>query len=269
MRRPTPDPAWPDSWRDSYGYDRLELFGETHHPGYSYAYATRRRHTLELIARAAPPPASILDVAAAQGNFSLTLAEAGYRVTWNDIRAELEGFVRLKHEHGDVRYAPGDIFSTDLPGLFDIVLMTEVIEHVAHPDLFLARARSLVVPGGHVVLTTPNGGYFRNRLPRFSDCLDTAAFEAVQFKPNADGHIFLLHEDEIEALSRRSGLRVREIRLFALPLTCGHLGTGRLLRWLPSAAVERAERLADRLTGSLKRRACVQMAAWLQRTDAP
>jgi 2-polyprenyl-3-methyl-5-hydroxy-6-metoxy-1,4-benzoquinol methylase len=269
MKRPTPTQAWPDSWRESYEYDGLELFGEAHHPGYAYAYAARRRHTLELIARAAPPPASILDVAAAQGNFSLALAEVGYRVTWNDIRGELEGYVRLKYEHGDIRYAPGDIFSAPLTGPFDIVLMTEVIEHVAHPDEFLARARSLVVPGGHVVLTTPNGGYFRSTLPRFSDCSDPAAFESVQFQPNADGHIFLLHEDEIETLSRRSGLRVREIRLFALPLTCGHLGTEPLLRWLPSRAVERVERLAAGLAKSVKRRLCVQMAAWLQRTDRP
>ena len=38
----------------------------------------------------------MLDLAAGQGNFSLALAERGYRVTWNDLRGDLEGYVRLK-----------------------------------------------------------------------------------------------------------------------------------------------------------------------------
>jgi 2-polyprenyl-3-methyl-5-hydroxy-6-metoxy-1,4-benzoquinol methylase len=41
--------------------------------------------------------------------------------------------------------------------LFDAVLITEVIEHVAHPDEFLAKTAALVKPHGSIVLTTPNG----------------------------------------------------------------------------------------------------------------
>lgn len=46
--------------------------------------------------------------------------------------------------------------------LAGVVLMTEIIEHVAHPDEFLTRIASLVRPGGWVIITTPNGGYWRN-----------------------------------------------------------------------------------------------------------
>ena len=41
--------------------------------------------------------------------------------------------------------------------------ITEVIEHVAHPDRLLQQAAALVRPGGYVVMTTPNG--------RFNSCL--------------------------------------------------------------------------------------------------
>ena len=81
----------------------------------------------------------MFDPAAGQGNFSLALAERGYRVTWNDLRVDLAGYVRLKHEHGEIEFAPGNAFALEFPEPFDAVLMTEVIEHVAHPDDFLAK----------------------------------------------------------------------------------------------------------------------------------
>ncbi len=86
-----------------------------------------------MVRRSAPPGARILDVAAAQGNFTLTLAEPGYEVTWNDLRHELAEYVRLKHEHGVVHYLPGEIFGLDASEPFDVVLATEIVEHVAHP----------------------------------------------------------------------------------------------------------------------------------------
>ena len=122
-----------------------------------------------LLSRGAAPGARILDVAAAQGNFSIPLAEMGYEVTWNDMRAELAGYVRLKQEFGTIHFAPGDAFNIDLPLPFDGVLITEVIEHTAHPDRLLARAAQLVRPGGYVVMThSQNGAYFRNKLPKFT-----------------------------------------------------------------------------------------------------
>lgn len=61
------------------------------------------------------------------------------------------------------------------------------------------------------------------------------------------GHIFLLHPDEIFPLAALAGLEVEELRVFANPLTSGHLGTERLLRVLPRQVAAACERL----TGSL------------------
>src|SRR5690606_31592205 len=102
--------TWPPSWQYSYPYDLQEVYDEPTVRGYAYAYAERRKRTLRLLADALEPPARILDLAAAQGNFSLALAEMGYRVTWNDLREDLAGYVQLKYERGDIEYAPGDAF---------------------------------------------------------------------------------------------------------------------------------------------------------------
>jgi 2-polyprenyl-6-hydroxyphenyl methylase/3-demethylubiquinone-9 3-methyltransferase len=260
VKRIQPEPNWPESWKESYFYDRSEIYGEISHHGYAYAYQNRRSETLRLLTEVLPPDARILDIAAAQGNFSLALAELGFDVTWSDLRADLTDYVRLKHEHGKIEFAAGNAFELTFPSPFDAVLITEIIEHVAHPDDFLVKAAALVRPGGYIVMTTPNGGYFKNRLPKFSECADPAGFESMQFKPNADGHIFLLHTDEIAPLARRAGLEVEKIALFTNPLTAGHMKTEPVLKLLPRRVVQAVETISRSMPSALKKKALVQMA---------
>lgn len=148
MRRVHPLPDWPPSWKSSYEYDLQEIYGEVSNPGYFYAYDNRRRHTLQLVTDAISPGSRVLDIGAAQGNFSLALAEMGFDVTWNDLREELSGYVRLKCERGTLHFATGDAFRLQFAHPFDAVLITEIIEHVAHPDEFLAKVATLIRPGG-------------------------------------------------------------------------------------------------------------------------
>jgi 2-polyprenyl-3-methyl-5-hydroxy-6-metoxy-1,4-benzoquinol methylase len=265
VKRVQPDDSWPRSWRDSYGYDLNEIYGEITHYGYAYAYENRRRETLRLLSEVLSPGARVLDIAAAQGNFTLALAELGFEVTWNDLRAELAGYVSLKYEQGEVRFAPGNAFELRFPSSFDAILITEVIEHVAHPDDFLARTAALLKPGGYIVMTTPNGAYWNNSLPKFSECADPSVYESQQFKPNADGHIFLLHPDEIEPLAKQAGLRVDQMVLFTTPLTAGYVKTESLLRILPKGFVGSLENATRRLPSFLKAKTLVQMAVRFQK----
>ncbi len=265
MKKPKFDPTWPESWKLSYQYDREEVFGEITNCGYVNAYERRMAATLKMVKEVAAPPASILDVAGGGGNFSLRLAELGYSVTWNDLRADLVEYVRMKHETGSIQYAPGNVFELGFESRFDVVLITEIIEHVAHPDDFLRKIGRMVKPGGYVVMTTPNGGYFRNPLPKFSECSDPSQFEAVQFKPNSDGHIFLLHEDEIPTLAEKAGLMVERLRLSTNSLTHGHVKTEILLKILPKRIVDGTEWATQRLPGFLRRRLHTSMAVLLRK----
>ena len=254
MKKPEFNPAWPESWRMSHAYDLEEVFGEIRNYGYAYAYQRRLRDTLKLVQSIASPPATVLDVAAGAGNFALRLAELGYTVTWNDLRADLAEYVRLKQERGTVNLAPGNAFELGFENAFDVVIINEVIEHVAHPDEFLEKTARMVRPGGHVVMTTPNGAYFRHNLPKFSECSDPSQFEALQFKPNSDGHIFLLHPDEIAGLAAKAGLKVERIRLVTNFLTHGHVKTERILGIIPRWLVDAQEAITQRLPGFLSRR---------------
>ena len=259
---------WPESWKHVYEFDRVEVFGERTNLGHTRAYHTRARHLLAMAATVLEPGARVLDLAAAQGNYTLWFAEQGYDVTWNDLRVDLAGYVELKRERGSVHYAPGDAFALTFERPFDLVVITEIIEHVAHPDAFLAQVARLTRPGGYVLLSTPNGGYFLSHLPRFSDTPDPSVYETMQFQPDASGHIFLLHEDELAPLAAAAGLTVREVRLFTNALTNGHLKMAPLHRLVPGAALDAAEWLTRHLPRPLVRRLHTAMAVLLQRNAA-
>lgn len=252
MRKPVYSDNWPESWKVSHIYDLQEVFGAPLNLGYAYAYENRWQACLRLARKYFPVGGRILDIAAAQGNASLRLAEAGFDVTWNDLREELIGYVRLKHEHGRIEYLPGNVFALSFPKSFDGILVTEIIEHVAHPDQFLSQVKTLIRPGGHIVLTTPNGAYFRSHMPRFSECTDFSLLEARQFGPNSDGHIFHLWKDEMEAMSRQAGLEVVSIQFVSNPLTNGHIKLETLLHLLPKRWVFLLERLSRRLPESAR-----------------
>lgn len=271
--RPAQDALWPPSWRESYHYDCVEVWEERlrrwdRSVGYAWSYANRRKCTIDAVLAAFPPPGRVLDLAAAQGNFTATLASLGYHVVWNDLRAELADYARLKlAPDARVDFLAGNIFELgpQFREAFDIVLALEVIEHVAHPDAFAAKLAELVRPGGAIVMSTPNGGYMLNGLPRFSDCADPSQYEAIQFKPNSDGHIFLLYEDEIRRFAAQAGLEVSQFDLITNPLTAGHLRLRHLLSVLPDRMISGIETATQSLPRWLSSRIATQVIAVLRK----
>lgn len=269
MHRTTCDDSWPESWKLSCFYDELEIGDSRRDLGYTYQYMVRRRRSLQRIKELVPPGGTILDVAGAGGNFTLPLAEQGFHVTWNDLRSDLVGFVKLKYDFGDIEFSPGNVFDFTAvwASRFDGILAAEIIEHVAHPDEFLICLTGMLKPGGRLFLTTPNGRYFRNHHPRFSDCPDPSVYESSQFKPNADGHIFLLDSEECRMLATQAGLEVERIELTTNSLTCGHIKLGYLLPYIPPAFVWSFEAGTEKLPRPLSERVNTQMIAVLRKPE--
>jgi 2-polyprenyl-6-hydroxyphenyl methylase/3-demethylubiquinone-9 3-methyltransferase len=236
------------------------VFGGAAWPGYTNAYRHRQRATLDLLLEAVPPGGRVLDVAAAQGNFTLKLAELGYQMVWNDLRSDLADYVRLKHERGHVEYCPGNVFELGFEAEFDAVLITEIIEHVAHPDDFLYKVAAMVKAGGSIIMTTPNGAHFMNKLPRFSACADPSVFEAMQFQPTGDGHVFLLWPDEVEDLGRKAGLEMEVNTVFSTHCANGRHKTEWLLRVLAVSVVDWGEALADKLPAKVRQKLMIHAA---------
>lgn len=105
--------------------------------------------------------ARILDIGSGFGHFARWLCDAGYsRVGVIDNNAELLAGVAAsvgdKLEFHEVADATG--FMTGTGRTFDLVFMSDVIEHFAPQDAVdaLAAIRGRLAPGGGIVLRTPN-----------------------------------------------------------------------------------------------------------------
>jgi len=103
----------------------------------------------------------VLDIGCQYGVFSFYLARKGASVTGMDIsqrwieRCRREA--REKYGHLDLSFLVGD--AQELPfddESFDVVVCSEVIEHVEHPGNVLSEINRVLVPDGVLVLSTPN-----------------------------------------------------------------------------------------------------------------
>ena len=212
-------------------------------------------------------PRRVLEFASGDGALCASLQHLlGSEVTANDLRAEpLDSALRCFKNAASVHVVAGNIFDLDPKqlGLFDVVIACEIIEHVAHAADFLRQIRRFLAPGGKALVSTPNGAYFHNRLPTHSQIRDFEALDAHQFKPDADGHLFLITPQEMRNLSREAGLRVEEMDVWGTPIITGHCGfrifAGLGMSW-PCYQIESAVRY---LPEPLRAKLCFAMSAVL------
>jgi SAM-dependent methyltransferase len=160
------------------------------------------RRVLRLLDTAAP---SILDVGGGTGEVSSLFVDRGGASGGIVVDPDSKSIDEARSRGLDGFVGTVEEFEADRR--FDLVLMLNLIEHVADPVAIMAKARELVAPGGLIWLQTPNfraldGRIFRHRnwagyhCPRhwaiFSEtglrqALGRAGLEAVSFERTQGG----------------------------------------------------------------------------------
>ncbi len=115
-----------------------------------------------------------LDLGCGAGEFTAIMAELGAEPVGVDVaQAALERAVE-RHPELDFRLTPIDGPLPFEDNAFGLVWASEVIEHVADTARWLSEVRRVLVPGGRLLLTTPNHGRLRvavGGIERFSEPL--------------------------------------------------------------------------------------------------
>lgn len=126
--------------------------------------AQRQAGMLAEVLRGSPAPARIVDVGCGDGTATGLAARLnpGHQVIGMDWSADV---LRRAGAHGLVLVQAG----LDPPGLpvaadsVDVVIMSELIEHLVDTDAALDEVRRVLRPGGALLLSTPNLAAWYNR----------------------------------------------------------------------------------------------------------
>jgi 2-polyprenyl-3-methyl-5-hydroxy-6-metoxy-1,4-benzoquinol methylase len=106
-------------------------------------------------------PCRVLDVGCSDGALGERIRALGHVVVGIDVechelvKGRLDNFIQADLDQG---------LPKDIPGLFDVVLCADVVEHVRQPDVLLSELRAVVAPGGSVLVSIPNFGHWYPRV---------------------------------------------------------------------------------------------------------
>lgn len=104
-------------------------------------------------------PTEVLDLGCADGYLCLTLAKRGFRCYGvNMYKPSIDYAQNLARKHNlEVGFEVNDLLGvTDQQGKYEVVVLLEVLEHVAEPQKILDHCMGLVKKGGSFYLSTPS-----------------------------------------------------------------------------------------------------------------
>lgn len=103
----------------------------------------------------------VIDIAAGAGRFLEHFQAMGWDCYATEFNEDMCQFLERK---GFTAYR-GGLFPEEAPdSQFDIVIFTEIIEHINNPTPVLQRLNHLLRPGGIIYITTPNWNSIERRL---------------------------------------------------------------------------------------------------------
>jgi 2-polyprenyl-3-methyl-5-hydroxy-6-metoxy-1,4-benzoquinol methylase len=121
------------------------------------------------------PGSVVMDAGCGNGSFIALFQDRNWKLHGSDLSPTGIEIARKTFPNinffladGQTRYA--DFLSTIGP--VDVVISTEVIEHLYDPRGFIRSCYELLKPGGTIVLTTPYHGYLKNLLIALTGKMD-------------------------------------------------------------------------------------------------
>jgi len=145
---------------------------------------------------------NILDLGCGNGYLAGELSKIGHRVTAVD---DSEDGIRIGRDtHQNVNFIKLSLYDDSLSAIagedYDVVISSEVIEHLYYPRLLLKAAFKVLKNGGRLIITTPYHGYLINLAMAMTGRLDR------HFTVDWDGgHIKFFSTRTLSAMVEESG----------------------------------------------------------------
>lgn len=223
--------------RDYFESEYLPAFGAGPGSFSLEAALSRFELFLEILKMSALPGRKVLDIGAGGGFFVKAARHIGFEAEGVELSEDAAAYGR---NILGVPVRTGTFGEIDLPkASFDAVVMLDTLEHLRDPLADLGKARSVLKPGGRLVLHTPD----LRSLSRLILGRSWAVFSPLE-------HLYYFRRKTLAALLRRAGFRVvgiRNIARFNLDYTHDKAGRRgrrwkkRLARWAESPLWKKME----------------------------
>jgi len=169
----------------------------------------------------------ILDLGSGNGALCRKLADLGYDIVGVDV--DKKGIEIARQTYPEIPFYNFNV--GDDPGLllakeqsFDVVVSTEVIEHLYSPHDLIRYARAVLNKDGYLILTTPYHGYIKNLVISILNKWD---FHFTALRPG--GHIKFFSRKTLTQMLTQNGFEV-----------LGFSGVGRIpLLWMSMILIAR------------------------------
>ncbi|HEY0761301.1 MAG TPA: class I SAM-dependent methyltransferase [Pyrinomonadaceae bacterium] len=141
---------------------------------------------------------SICDLGCGNGHISGRLAKLGFEV--KGVDASPSGIAIARRAYPNAEFVEALIDRELNVGQFDLVVSSDVIEHMYRPSDLLEAARAQLKPGGQFLLGTPYHGYLKNLVLAATGKMDSH-FSVL----HDGGHIKFFSVKTLSSLLRQHG----------------------------------------------------------------
>jgi 2-polyprenyl-3-methyl-5-hydroxy-6-metoxy-1,4-benzoquinol methylase len=145
----------------------------------------------------------VLDIGSGNGAMTALLHKAGFEMT--GMEPDRIGFEIARKENPDIPFFNIGVYdNTSELGKFDVVVSSEVIEHLFDPGALLQVSKKHLKDGGYLVLTCPHHGYLKNLLISLTNKWD------LHFHPQRlGGHIKFWSHKSMKSFLEAHGFDVK------------------------------------------------------------
>ena len=144
------------------------------------------------------PPMVIADLGAGEGTLSQLLARTAKRVIAVDNSEKMVEFgSALAREHGftNLEYRLGDIQSPPIePNSIELAIFSQALHHASQPQKAIAAARTILQPGGRIVILDLLSHTFEQARDLYADLW--LGFSELELQPNARSQQLSQHPSE-------------------------------------------------------------------------
>lgn len=196
--------------------EKVSQYPDRHRVQMKYDLRRERIYELGGLWVASLQPETVLDVGTAYGTMAYILSKAGMKVTGLDIMPELHSEQMFKELNID--FIKRNIETQKIEGEYDVVVLTDVLEHLCYNPLPVLKKLHKVCKKG-ILLSTPAKEIDFTCDGKWGDEINWKQIPEYKKYKFEDGHHHTYYLWELQELLEEAGFQITESQLLPVEAT--------------------------------------------------